>query len=174
VNEVGPLRTPRIVLVGMMGSGKTSVGRALARRTGWPYHDNDDELLRARSVAARDLLAASDEATLRKAEVAALEALLALPVPCIVAAAAGTIVDPLARARIAAAGLVVWLRVAPGTILSRAAPGGRPWRPGDRAAWVANAVRERDSLYAEIADLVLDADRQPVERLVDAILERVA
>jgi shikimate kinase len=174
VDEIATRRPNRIVLVGMMGSGKTTVGRELAGRTGWPYHDNDAKLLGTGAATARDLLAAGDEAALRAAEIAALDAMLAMPPPCIVAAAAGTIVDPGARARMAAAGFVVWLRIDTATILARGAGGGRPWRPGDRAAWVATAVRERGPLYEEVADLVLDADRQPVERLVDSILERVA
>lgn len=173
MKEVATRAMTRIVLVGMMGSGKTTVGRALARRTGWPYHDNDAQLRASGSVTAHELLAATDEATLRAAEVAALDAMLALPVPCIVAAAAGTIVDAGARARIAAAGFVVWLRVEAATILARGANGGRPWRPGDRPAWVARAVRERAPRYAEVADLVLDADRQPPERLAAAILDRL-
>jgi shikimate kinase len=57
-----------------MGSGKTTIGRMLARRTGWPYHDNDELVSLAYGKNARELLASAGEAALRLAEAEALEA----------------------------------------------------------------------------------------------------
>ncbi len=171
MDEVASEPPRRIILIGMMGSGKTTVGRRLANRTGWLYHDNDSRFGAVAARTPRELLAASDEAALLAAEVETLDLLLAEPPPCIVAAAGGTILDPGARRRISAAGFVVWLRVTVATILARAAEAGdRPWRAGDRAAWIERAVVERAPLYASIADLVLDADSAAPDRLVTAIV----
>ena len=83
-----------IVLIGMMGSGKTSVGHALADRTGWRYLDND-ELVRAVTGRAPDEIDADDgEDALHRAEADALRHALAMPPPLIAAAAAWVVDDP--------------------------------------------------------------------------------
>ena len=103
----------RLILVGMTGSGKTTVGRLLSGATGWPYLDNDELLERDAGRTAREI-AAGGESAVRAAESAALMAGLAMPTPCIVVAAAGTILDPGSRAAMSGAGMVVWLRARPG------------------------------------------------------------
>jgi shikimate kinase len=148
---------PRIVLLGMMGSGKSSVGRALSDRTGWPFVDNDALVERATGRTARQLLAEEGEGPMRAAESAALSAGLALPAPVIVAAAAGTILDEADRAVLADAGFVVWLR-APAEVLAARAAGAehRPWLEDDPVTWFRTTLSERDPLYADVADLALD------------------
>jgi shikimate kinase len=154
----------------MMGSGKTTVGQLLARRLGWPYRDNDAELAQGPG-AARRLLAATDQAELRAAEIRTLNRLLDEPMPSIVAAAGGTILDPTVRDRLRAAGFVVWLRATPATILDRVgAHDDRPWRAGGRRAWVERAVAERAALYGAVADLVLDVDAAAPAWLVEDIV----
>jgi shikimate kinase len=167
----GANEVSRVVLVGMMGSGKTSVGQLLAQRTGWPLRDNDSLLRERFGATARELLAAGDESTLLAAEVEVLLAGLAAPAPSIVAAAARTILDPATRTAMTRAGSVVWLRVSPDTVRRRAAGGEhRPWPAGDRDAWIRAATAERDPLYAAIADLALDADDTPASVLADEVL----
>jgi shikimate kinase len=156
----------------MMGSGKTSVGNLLGERTGWPFLDNDAVLQRLFNATPRELLDAEGEAAMHAAEVAALTAALAEPPPAIVAAAGGTILDPAARAEMAAAGRVVWLRTTPATAERRSAgEAHRPWPDPDRAAWIERAMAERAPLYAEVADLVLDADDVRPDALADRILD---
>jgi shikimate kinase len=149
----------RVVLVGMMGSGKSTIGRLLAGQTGWPYHDNDALVERATGVDARELLASRGEAALREAESAALALGLNQPPPCIVATAAGTVVDAANRAKLAKA-RVVWLRARPETLARRArgAPH-RPWLDADAAGWMRTTLGERAPLYQSVADLVVDTDR---------------
>ena len=128
----------RIVLVGMMGSGKSSVGRALAARTGWPFHDNDALLEGGTGRTAREL-AERGEAVLRDAESAALRAALEAPGPAIAAVAAGVVMNPGNRALLAAAPNVVWLRATPATLRERLRSTDddhRPWLDADPDAWL--------------------------------------
>ena len=165
----------RLVLIGMMGSGKSTVGALLAERTGWPFLDNDALMQRLYGATPREVLAAGDEASLLAAEVHALEAGLASPPPSIVAAAGGTIVDVGARALLAEAGIVAWLQVTPETVLHRSAGGGhRPWPEADRDAWIRRAISERDALYRSVASLDLAADDAAPSSIADRILEHAA
>jgi shikimate kinase len=164
-------RPCRIILIGMMGSGKSTVGELLARRTGWPHHDNDELLRTLFDATPREILGTGGEATLLAAEVDALRAGLAATTPSIVSAAGGTIVDPSAREALAASGLVVWLRVNAATIHERAAVGDhRPWPDPDRLAWIRDALAKREPLYQEAADLTLVADHAQPAALADQIL----
>jgi len=162
---------PRVVLLGMMGSGKSSVGRALAERTGWPFVDNDALVERVTGRTARQLLAEAGEDAMREAEASALRTGLGLAPPVIVATAAGTVLDPEARALIDAAGFVVWLR-APAEKLAARAVGSehRPWLDGDAAGWFRTTLAERSSLYAAVADLEVDTGANSRGAAADAIL----
>ncbi|HET9416035.1 MAG TPA: shikimate kinase, partial [Candidatus Limnocylindria bacterium] len=88
----------------MMGSGKSSVGRALSRRTGWPFMDNDALVEQVTGMTARQLLAERGVQAMRAAEADALRAGARLTPPAIVAVAAGTILDSAQRRLMAAAG----------------------------------------------------------------------
>ena len=172
---MSPARTNRVVLVGMMGSGKSTVGRILAERLGWPFHDNDMMLRQLFDATPRELLEAGGEAAMHSAEVTALLAAIAMPPPAVVAAAGGTILDPGARSEISTGGLAVWLRITAETVEERSAGGDhRPWPDADRAGWIAQALKQRQALYRQVADLVLDADNHPPNVLADRILEAVA
>jgi shikimate kinase len=155
----------------MMGSGKSTVGKLLAERTGWPFHDNDALLRELFDATPRQILAAGDEASLTAAEVRALTAGLERPPPAIVGVAGGTIVDGTARDAMVRSGIPIWLRVRPDTILRRSAGGEhRPWPDADRAAWIDRAVAQRHALYASVAELTLDADVAKPSLLADRIL----
>lgn len=147
----------RVVLVGMMGSGKSSVGAALAARTGWPFIDNDQLLERATGRTARQLLEREGERALRAAESDALRTAVRMPPPAIVATAAGTVMDAADRSVLDGGGFVVWLR-APADVLAARAAGAahRPWLAEDPVGWFRRVLRQRDRLYAEIADLEVD------------------
>ena len=140
-------RPCRLVLVGMMGSGKTSVGRLLAKRTGWPYADNDELLLQLVGKTPRELLSQDGEAALRESESAALRMGLAMPEPSIVSAAGGTILDPENRRDLQAAGLAVWLKAGPAAIQQRATglPTARGWTP---VVWNGSAMQSPNGILS--------------------------
>jgi shikimate kinase len=163
-----------VVLIGMMGSGKSTVGELLSRRTGWPHHDNDQLLQTLFDATPREILAAGDAASLLAAEVDALRAGLAAATPSIVSVAGGTIADAAAREALADSGLVVWLRVDAATIHERAGVGDhRPWPNPDRLDWIRDALVQREALYASVAQLTLDADQVPAGELADQILDNL-
>lgn len=165
----------RVLLVGMMGSGKSSVGRALAERTGWPFVDNDELVERATGRTARKLVAEGGEPALRAAESAALREGVVIEPPVIVATAAGTILDPDDRRLLEDAGLAVWLRAPISVLVKRAARAEhRPWLETDPAGWMATALARREPLYASIADLEIDTSRVAPTEAAELVVDRLA
>ena len=162
---------PRLLLVGMMGAGKTTVGHLLAQRTGWPYLDNDELLRAATGTLTPDLLAAGGEAALRAAETAALTAALSTPPPLVCSVAAGVVVDPGNRRRLAGGGDTVYLRAALDTLVGRISSGPRrPWLGDDPAAALATLYAGREALYLEVAKIVVDVDDLTPAEVCDRIL----
>lgn len=155
----------RVVLVGMMGSGKTAVGRMLADRTGWPYLDNDDLLDSHVGLTPRQILAEQGEVALRRSESAALTLGLEAPTPSIIGAAAGTILDAANREAMRRGGQVVWLRASVDTLTERSIGAAhRAWLDEGGPAWIRETAAERYPLYESVADLTLDVeDRSPDE-----------
>lgn|SRR5688572_10524777 len=152
----------RVTLIGMMGSGKTTIGQLLSGATGWPYVDNDALVQRHHGQTSREILASEGEEKLRAAEGAALLLGLDLPPPVILGVAAGTILDPANRRALEAGGVVVWLRAGTEALVGRAMDAAhRPFVDDAGKAWMADAVAEREPLYASIADLVVDTDVGP-------------
>ena len=149
----------RVALVGMMGSGKSTIGRLLSESTGWPYVDNDELVRQTAGMTARELLAERGEEAMRRAESDALATGLALPPPAILGVAAGVILDPAGRERLRTDAIVVWLRAAAAVLESRALGAEhRPWLDDAGASWIRDAAAEREPLYAAVADLVIDTD----------------
>ena len=149
----------RVALVGMMGSGKSTIGRLLSESTGWPYVDNDELVRQAHAMTARQLLAERGEEAMRSAESDALATGLALSPPAIVGVAGGVILDPVDRERLRTGAIVVWLRAAAAVLESRASDAEhRPWLDDPGSSWVRDTAAEREPLYASVADLVLDTD----------------
>ena len=169
-----PASPPRVLLTGMMGAGKTTVGRALAALSGWPHLDNDELVERATGRPTPEVLAGADEATLRRVETAALDLALASPPPVVAGVAAGVVLDPEARTRMRAGAFVVYLR-APLTLLAARVGdgGGRAWLDRDPPAALERLYAGREPLYLDVADLVLDVDGVAPVDLAAAIFDTV-
>jgi shikimate kinase len=160
---------PRIVLIGMMGSGKTAVGHILSRRTGWPYLDNDDLVEGASGRTARDLSHAGT-AELRRAERQALMRGMEAPRPVIIGAAAGVVLDPTVTGLLRDS-FVVWLRASPATLAARSAGGAhRPWLEGDSLSWLREADAGRAPGYRALASIEVDTDVLTPDQVADAIM----
>jgi shikimate kinase len=164
----GTRQDRRIALVGMMGSGKTTVGRALAEALGEPYIDNDDLVEVATGGTSPELLAAGGTPAVRDAEAEALRVGLSgrIGARAVLGVAAGTILDPDLRELLRERSVVVWLRARPETLARRIAAdptGGthRPWHEaGSMTAevWLRREAEARAPFYTEVADVIVDVD----------------
>jgi shikimate kinase len=164
----------RVLLVGMMGAGKSTVGALLGDRLGWPYYDNDELLRRAVGIDTRSVLVRRGEAALRRAESAALTVALTEGGPLVAGVAGGVVLDPLDRARLRAGGFVVWLRASVETLVGRAAGTDRPWLGDDPAAALTALYAGRADLYLSVASYVVDVDTLPPPMLVERIIAALA
>ena len=166
---------PRVLLVGLMAAGKSTVGRLVAARLGCRYLDNDELVAQAAGSALAALAAERGEGALRAAESAALHRVLDHPPPLVAGVAASVVLDPADRRRLAAAdALVVWLRARPETLAARVGDGGdRPWLRPDPLAAFARMAAERARWYAEVADLVVDVDETSPAAVADIVADMV-
>lgn len=165
----------KVLLVGMMGSGKTSVGTMLSTRLGWPYLDNDALLERTAGASAAAILDGQGEPALRQAESQVLTLLLGMPGPMIGSVAGGVVLDEADRLRLQqATAKVVWLRATPQGLLRRISGSQRPHLGEDPAAALRKLVAERNGFYAEVADQVIDVDVIPVGAICKQVIEGLA
>jgi shikimate kinase len=160
----------RVLLIGMMGAGKTTIGHALSVVLGWPYYDNDELLARAVGKDTRAVQEQDGEAALRRAESAALTAALTDAPPLIAGVAGGIVTDPLDCDRLRLGGFVVWLRASIDTLVARVRGTDRPWLGDDPRAALTALYQGRADLYASVASYVIDVDTLPPE----AIAHRIA
>lgn len=161
----------RLVLVGMMGCGKTTVGRLLADRTGWPYADNDELVRRASGREPADIRATDGEDALHTLETRALIKALRMPPPAVIGAGAAVVLDDDAVHALREASRVVWLRARPETLRTRIGTGAGRREEATDTAWLARQAETREGLYAALADLVIDVDDLPPEAAVARIID---
>jgi shikimate kinase len=170
--------TERVVLVGMMGSGKTTVGQLLAARLGVAYVDSDEQVEAATGRTVREIWETDGEGAFRAEEARALERAVTQPGARVVSVAGGGVLDAGNRKLIASAGTVVWLRAVADTLIERvtgaAAVGGhRPLLAEDPEGTLHRLAAERRDLYEDVADVVVDVDDLAPEDVVDRILEQL-
>ena len=165
----------RLVLVGMMGSGKSTVGRELAGRLGWAFLDSDAQVEASTGSTVAELFAERGEEGFRAEESRVLAEALAGGQPAVVSAAGGTVLAEANRALLRSGGIVVWLRAEPATLAARVGSGaGRPLLGGDPAARLVELDAVRRPLYEEVADVTVDVDRLDRSGVVDRILALTA
>lgn len=162
-----------IVLIGMMGAGKSTVGRRLASRLHLDFIDADTEIEAAAGCGIEEIFRLHGEAAFRAGERRIFTRLLDGPVR-IIGAGGGAFNDPETRARIEEKGVSVWLRADLDLLLRRVARrNNRPLlKGGDPRAILARLMTERHPIYA-LADITVDsADGPPdatVERVIDGL-----
>jgi shikimate kinase len=160
----------RIVLVGFMGAGKTTVGPLLASRLGWGFRDLDAWIEAREGSSVADIFRARGEAGFRALEMDAARDAAAL-VDHVVAAGGGAFAQPATREILSAGALTVWLRCAFDVLYGRI--GGDARRPlvANRATMLA-ALKSRETSYAR-ADLVVDTTNESPEGVAHRIAEEV-
>lgn len=161
-----------VVLVGLMGSGKTTVGTALAGRLGWPFRDSDAEIEQAEGRTVREVQAAFGVGRVHALEAGHLLAALASDPPSVIGAAASVIDDAGCRAALVDPGLVVvWLRARPEVLAGRfGGAGHRPSFGDEPVEFLKPQAARRDGLFAELDPLVIDTGTTPVQAAIDRIL----
>jgi shikimate kinase len=163
---------PHIVLVGMMGSGKSTIGRLLAEQLDWQYLDNDEAVVALTAREAADVIRTSGEASLHAAEATALLEALGSEEPAVIAAAAGVVMDAGCATALAAAGRVIYLRAQPRTLRERIGSGVGRRSDATDLEWLEARFSERDRIYRGVATSVVDVDEGTPEEIVEAILAR--
>ncbi len=170
--RAGPAKS--VVLVGLMGAGKSSVGRRVASRLGLPFFDADQEIEAAAGCSIADLFARYGEAAFRDGERRVMARLLAGPL-AVIATGGGAFIDPMTRGLIAERALSVWLRADLELLVKRTA--GRDHRPllkaGDPRLILSALIDQRHPIYGQ-ADLVVDSLDQPTDLTVLKVLRAVA
>jgi shikimate kinase len=158
----------------MMGAGKTTVGRLLARRLKRSFLDTDEEIERRCGVRVPVIFEIEGEAGFRAREKQILEELCALD-NIVLATGGGAVLAPENRRAIAASGIVVYLHARPQQLWQRVRHDrNRPLlATGDPQAKLEALYAERDSLYREVADVVIDTGKQSVLTLAKDLLARL-
>lgn len=164
----------RVFLVGMVGAGKTTVGRALSDRTGWPYLDNDDLVHTMTGRESADIFETDGEDVLHVAEIQALDVAFGMEPPLIVGVAGAVVTDPAAREALREGGYVVWLRARAETLSARVGSGEGRRADSANPDWIRARLREREPLYAAVAHQIVDVDYAEPEALAETILEGLA
>lgn len=163
-----------VALVGFMGAGKSTIGRRLASRLGRPFHDSDEEIVRAAGREIPEIFETLGEAEFRRGEKRVIERLLAGP-PHVLATGGGAFMDAETRGFLKAAAVTVWLRAPLDVIWRRVSRrSNRPLLHTD------NPRKSMEELYARradtyaLADLVVDSRDQPHDATAEAVLAAVA
>jgi shikimate kinase len=178
-NATGPGRfhervPENIFLVGLMGAGKTSVGKLLARRLGQDFYDCDHEIEEATGVKIAVIFEIEGEGGFRTREAKMLID-LAKRRNALIATGGGAVLSPANRVLLTESGIVIYLRAAPVDLWRRTRHDRqRPLlKTEDRMARLEQLFAERDPLYHEIADIIVDTGSQSVGALAGKLERRI-
>jgi len=163
-----------IFLVGLMGSGKTTIGRLLARRLGKRFVDSDHAIEARTGASIPWIFEIEGEASFRRREAETIRELTAQD-DIVLATGGGAILNPASRALLAERGTVIYLRAGIGAILQRTSHDkNRPLlQTADPRRKLEELLAQREPLYREIADLVIDTGRPNVQSMVQTILDQL-
>lgn len=161
----------RLLLVGMMGAGKTTVGRLVADRLGWRYLDSDVQVMADTGRSIPAIFAEDGEAAFRAEEARVLVEAVSGDERVVVSVAGGAVLSDANRSVITGSGTVVWLRAAPATLADRVGDGeGRPLLADDPAGALAALDAVRRPLYDLVSDVVVDVDGLTPGEVADRVM----
>jgi len=160
-----------VVLIGLMGAGKTKIGQRLGKRLGLPFVDADDEIAAAAGCTIPEIFETLGEPAFREGEWRVIARLLDGP-PQVLATGGGAFMDPQTRQRVANRGISIWLRAELDVLVERTGRrGGRPLLAGtDRRQTLARLMAERYPVYG-LADAIVDTGFEPPEATVDKVVQ---
>lgn len=165
-----------IVLVGLPGVGKTSVGRRLAKELQRPFADSDEQLELRLGRTIPQIFGDEGEEAFRFRETEELEDLMGRPSPLVVAVGGGVVERPANRTLLRSCAIVVWLRASPAFLAARIDPTHRPLLAADPEGALRRLTAARSPRYTEVADAVVDIepfhglDEQPKRALARHII----
>lgn len=166
--------TKPIVLVGLMGAGKSTIGRRLSATLGLPFIDSDNEIAEAAGCSISDIFESYGEAIFRDLEQRVMLRLMS-SAPCIIATGGGAFINPEIRAAIKDKAVSIWLKADLEVLLERVSR--RDTRPllktGDKGEILTRLMTERYPIYAE-ANIVIDSNAGLHEAVVDHIVAALA
>jgi len=168
-------KSNNIFLVGLMGAGKTTIGRLLARRLDMAFIDSDHEIEARTGASIPWIFEIEGEASFRRREADVIRELTAQR-GIVLATGGGAVLDPASRAFLAERGTVVYLRASVSSILQRTSHDkNRPLlQIADPRKKLEDLTAQREPLYREIADLVIDTGRPNVQSMVQTIIDQIA
>jgi len=166
--EARRVKADKVYLVGFMGAGKTSVGRALARRLGWQFLDIDELIEQSERLPVSDIFARHGEPYFRATERNVLAQQVAIR-HAVVATGGGTFVDAGSRAVINVDGVSVWLDAPLERLVARIPADGRRPLAADRLS-LERLFHARRAAY-EQAHVRLDSSRTGIDALVEQLVD---
>lgn len=146
-----------VVLVGLPGVGKSTVGRRLAKELARPFADVDEQIELREGLTIPVIFGERGEPAFRRTESAVLVDLVGRPTPLVIAAGGGAVTREANRALLAGT-FVVWLRASARFLAGRTDPTHRPLLAGDPEDALTRLTDERAPLYAEVADAAVDVE----------------
>lgn len=170
-------RERHVVLIGMMGAGKTKVGRVVAEMLARPFFDSDEVIEARTGRSVRSIFEEDGEALFRAIEAGVIGELLTSSDPSVIAAGGGAVLDPNTRDRLSSKATVVWLRGEPSLLaerLSRSNGAHRPLLDGHEISVydrIVEIMATRASTYELVADQVIDIDDRPASDTAQSVIE---
>ena len=163
-----------LIFIGLMGAGKTTIGKCLAQRLGWQFYDSDQEVVKRTGVPISTIFELEGEASFREREHAVISDLSQLK-HCVIATGGGAILRHENRQLLQQSGTVIYLSTSVDCILKRTAQDkSRPLlqvdNPRER---LEKLFQERDPLYRDIADHIVETHSQAIPTVVNQLIQQL-
>jgi shikimate kinase len=165
-----------LVLIGLMGAGKTTVGRVCAGRLDRAFVDTDDVVIALGGGAPiEEIFAVGGETRFRELERAAIADITASPAPLVIACGGGAATDAENRRRLRRAGVIVWLQAPVAVLAERVGNGAtRPLLAGGPVAALTRLEAAREAAYEAAADITIDTEDRDIEAVAEAVVAAFA
>ncbi len=163
-----------LVLVGLMGAGKTTVGQRCAQLLDRPFVDTDDLVIASTGMTVAEVFERHGEAKFRELERDAVADACASPDPLVIACGGGAVLDADTRKRLHASGFVVWLQAPPAVLGARVGDGStRPLLRDGSIATLERLASLRAPAYEDAADVVVHTEDRTVDDVAARVIEEL-